>query len=197
MIKMIEGYDGKYGVDELGNVYSYCIWGSHSSRLSKSPQRVLAQYTGAKSKYLMVNLCDSKHNKHNTLVHRLVAEAFIPNPDNLPEIDHIDDNPQNNKASNLQWVTRQGNIDKMLSHSTPVRNYKTVCLKKAGEIVGYFISQKAACRYASKHGASLSSLEKYKITQDWTVESVSTIPEGSSIRDENGCEVVPEFGIKH
>ncbi len=197
MIKMIEGYGGKYGVDELGNVYSYCVWGSHNNRLSKEPQRILTQYTGAKSKYLMVGLSDLDNNRHNVLVHRLVAESFIPNSNNLPEIDHIDNNPQNNKASNLQWITRQGNIDKMLSHSTPVRNYKTVCLKKAGEVIGYFISQRAACKYASKQGASLSSLEKYKTTQDWTVESVSTIPQGSSIRDENGCEVVPEFGIKH
>lgn len=43
------------------------------------------------------------------LVHRLVAETFIPNPENKPEIDHIDRNRANNKVENLRWVTRSEN----------------------------------------------------------------------------------------
>jgi hypothetical protein len=46
-------------------------------------------------------------------VHRLVAEAFIPNPDNLPEVDHIDDIRDNNDVSNLQWISRIDNIAKI------------------------------------------------------------------------------------
>ena len=46
-------------------------------------------------------------------VHRLVAEAFIPNPDNLPEVDHIDDVRDNNDVSNLQWISRPDNIAKI------------------------------------------------------------------------------------
>lgn len=49
----------------------------------------------------MVGLSLEDGSVFNALVHRLVAEAFIPNPDNLPEIDHIDNNPQNNAVSNL------------------------------------------------------------------------------------------------
>lgn len=46
----------------------------------------------------------------STLVHRLIAETFIPNPDNKPEIDHIDSDTSNNAVSNLRWVTRSENL---------------------------------------------------------------------------------------
>ena len=54
--------------------------------------------------YLQLKLC--KNSKHkNFLLHRLLGEAFIPNPDNKPFIDHIDRNRTNNELSNLHWVT--------------------------------------------------------------------------------------------
>lgn len=75
---------------------------------------------GRNNGYLYVNLC--KNGKYKSIrIHRLVAEAFIPNPLNLPEIDHIDKNRSNNNVDNLRWVNHQENID--YSKSKPVCQY--------------------------------------------------------------------------
>ena len=54
---------------------------------------------------------DEAGNNHQFSVHRLVAQAFIPNPENKPQVDHIDSNPLNNAASNLQWVTQEEQLN--------------------------------------------------------------------------------------
>lgn len=59
--------------------------------------------------YVDVYIYDISGNRRHKLVHRLVAEAFLPNPTNLPCVDHIDRVRDNNASSNLRWVSRQGN----------------------------------------------------------------------------------------
>lgn len=61
--------------------------------------------------YLRVNLSKDKTVKQVS-VHRLVAETFIPNPEGLTDVDHIDGDKLNNKAENLQWISRSDNIKK-------------------------------------------------------------------------------------
>lgn len=60
--------------------------------------------------YPSVTLCSSGKRK-NIAVHRLVAEAFIPNPYNLPEVNHLDENKTNNSVSNLEWTTKKANMN--------------------------------------------------------------------------------------
>lgn len=74
-----------------------------------------------------VDLRDEDGN-HLVYVHRLVAKAFIPNPNNLPFIDHIDHNPKNNMVSNLRWATPQQNtFNSAKRKSECTSKYKGVC----------------------------------------------------------------------
>ena len=93
--KDILGYEGKYRVSTNGEIYS------------EISGKILKQfYRGSRpdNKYLVINLCEN--NKQKTVsVHRLVAQAFIPNPNNLPCVNHIDGNKDNNCVENLEWCT--------------------------------------------------------------------------------------------
>ena len=69
--------------------------------------RLLKQDTSRSRK----GYCSVKLDKQNCLVHRLVAEAFIPNPNNYPLVNHKDENPENNSIENLEWCTSQYNTE--------------------------------------------------------------------------------------
>ncbi|MBQ5900688.1 MAG: HNH endonuclease [Clostridia bacterium] len=89
--KNIKGYEGFYQVSDLGRVKS----------LKYGKERVLVGIKDTHG-YLMVRLC--KDSKAKTCkVHRLVADAFIPNPNNLPQVNHKDENKGNNVVTNLEW----------------------------------------------------------------------------------------------
>ena len=105
----VVGYEGLYEVNEFGQVRSIdrIILAIDGTKYPKKG-RVIAQSTNKNTKYPCVSLW--KNNKGTTsYVHRLVAEAHIPNPENKPEINHIDGTRTNNHVSNLEWCTRTEN----------------------------------------------------------------------------------------
>lgn len=115
----VAGYEGLYKVSNLGNVMSL----KH-----KKPKLMKPGKYG--NGYLFVIL--SNHNKSlkGNSIHRLVAQAFLPNPNNLPQVNHKDEDKTNNRVSNLEWCDAKYNLNygtvqerKAKSKSKPVLQY--------------------------------------------------------------------------
>ena len=143
----IKGYEGLYQVSDKGSVKSI---GYGKERILK-PGRI-------KTGYLRVNLCKNGEKK-NWLVHRIVAQAFIPNPDNLPEVNHKDEDKENNSVQNLEWCDRKYNqnygtgIQRMAENkSKPVIQYT-----KSGEFVREWKSIMDVQRNLGYSNGSISS----------------------------------------
>ena len=98
----VKGFEGLYEVDRNGNVYSIV----HDAHRRKRQLKAYPNENG----YMKVNLYDSDGKCKKKYVHRLIAEAFIPNPLNKPNINHKDCNVANNKAVNLEWCTQSENV---------------------------------------------------------------------------------------
>lgn len=108
--KEITGFEGYYEVSTDGRIRGVerrvmCPFDKHIIIKSK-PKSVSRFRTG----YLYVNLY-KEHKTYKRLIHRLVAEAFIPNPNNKPCIDHIDGDRTNNNVDNLRWCTHSENAN--------------------------------------------------------------------------------------
>lgn len=93
-----KGYEGKYQVSNFGRVWSV------------KSQNYLTPHTHTKG-YLQVTMMAKNGKVKMEYVHRLVALAFIDNPNNLPQVNHKDENKTNNHVENLEWVTCKENIN--------------------------------------------------------------------------------------
>ena len=98
--KDIEGYNGKYQISNKGRLKSFAQDSTNGK--IKYGNKTLKGY------YDFV-LYDDNGNKSTCAVHRLVALAFIPNPNNYPQINHKDENKANNSVENLEWCTNDYN----------------------------------------------------------------------------------------
>lgn len=103
--KDIQGYEGLYQVSNLGRVKRL----KFINGTTFFDREIILKQSLNKRGYCFISL--SKRNiKCSKAVHRLVSQAFIPNPKNKSEVNHIDGNKQNNNVNNLEWSTREENI---------------------------------------------------------------------------------------
>lgn len=98
----IKNFEGLYAITEDYEIWSYPKQGS-------SKQGMFLRFICDKAGYFTIILCKAPKIK-NCKIHRLIAEHLIPNPLNLPCINHLDGNKQNNYPSNLEWCTNAQNM---------------------------------------------------------------------------------------
>lgn len=141
--KPVVGYEGFYEVSNLGNV-----------RNARTLE-VKKQYVGNNGyKMLRLGGCN-KYKKKTVLVHKLVAEAWVENPNNLPCVAHIDESHDNNRSDNLMWVTYKEN------NNATLHKIRIKCKRKPFKSVN-------KCKNIICDGKEYSSLERFVEETDCT-----------------------------
>ena len=168
-MKDVCGYEGLYKVDENGNVFSV--------RNNKLLKRMMFP-----SGYEYVHLCNGKGKTKLFRVHRLVAEAFIPNPNDLPQVNHKDGNKLNNSVENLEWCTNLENMRH--SVETGLRNIKGENNPSAKLTVKDVINIRKEYIPKSKEFGTVALARKYGVTN---------VMIGKIIRNE--CWIDPENSL--
>lgn len=196
MWKPIQGYEGYYEVSDSGEVRSLDRYVLETRGKHTGTQKLLK---GRKMKltennYLVVNL-----RKNNTSyvvpVHVLVAKTFIPNPDNLPTVNHKDGNKLNNDVSNLEWVSyADNNIHALRTGLRHPRGEKITQFTLNGEYVADYASVSEAARATGFSRGAISHCVNGRSKQSFGYiwikqsESQTTIPQGSTQGDELPAE---------
>lgn len=110
--KDVVGYEGIYEISSYGRIRSVDrISPTKCNSYKRTYGKMLSPHPDTKG-YLILQLCNGQRNaiQKPKKIHRLVAEAFIPNPEGKPQVNHKDLNKQNNHVDNLEWVTPSENV---------------------------------------------------------------------------------------
>lgn len=146
--KDIPNYVGLYQVSNFGRIK--CLERTLINSNGKISIRKSKLLNGCKSRYYSVLLCKNSNNHKLHLAHRLVATSFIPNPENKPEVNHIDGNKLNNHVNNLEWVTHRENENHALINNLKAIGIKNGNAKLNNEIVKQIRSKYIPRKYTNK-----------------------------------------------
>ena len=171
--KDVKGYEGLYQVSNLGRIKSLQRNGTVGYDKIITPNGC--------GRYARIGLRNKK--RVHFLVHRLVASAFIPNPNNFPQVDHINGNRYDNRVENLRWVTAKQNInnpitlkkhsDKMIGLRINDRCKKVQQFSIDGTPICVFNSIKEAQRKTGIEKANISAAARHKTR--WVGDHYATI----------------------
>lgn len=108
----VKTWEGIYeaGSNGLIKTLSNVVYGGHGKRQKMSVKEKVRPYSSLIDGYCQIRLC-KRPRQETHLVHRLIAQAFLPNPENKPEVNHKDGNKKNNAVDNLEWSTEKENTN--------------------------------------------------------------------------------------
>lgn len=113
--KRVEGFERLYAIGRGGEVWSF------RAKRNLNTERIGEPYRSA--------LLRDGEKTRKGYVHRLLAEAFLPNPDNLPVVRHLNDDKRDNRLENLAWGEQQDNVNDMIKNSGHPNSNKTHCIR--------------------------------------------------------------------
>ena len=150
--KLIEGFDGIYSVSNYGDVKN-----NRTGKLMKPRKN--------EKGYLHIGLTTNGKQK-NMRVHRLVAQAFIPNPENKPQVNHIDFDKENNCVNNLEWVTNKENTqysicNRIFPGQQKKRNNKTG-ERNISHYNGFYVVRIYGKKYVSKSFKNIDDAKQWR-----------------------------------
>lgn len=171
-MKPIDEFEGYY-ITNMGRVLCNRV----SNRCKDGSMHEIKQKCGHnKQKYLNV-ICCNNNEQRTFMVHRLVAQYFVPGYFEGAVVNHIDGDNRNNKASNLEWITQRENIHKSYktSHMGPRRHYiQWKFYSPSNLLLGIFDGVNEIGKFAEEHNLNLSvqSLKKYHCSKGYTIEKI-------------------------
>lgn len=146
--KPIPNYEGYYEASSLGRIRSVPRFGTKKNGSILKPNVKKSGY---------VNILLSKNNVHKTWrLHRLIAQAFIPNPENKPQVNHKNGDKSDNRVDNLEWVTVSENMRhkfEVLGYKMPQGKGRPIMCVETGEVFEHI--KDAERKYGKSYGAIL------------------------------------------
>jgi hypothetical protein len=166
--KDVINYEGLYQVSNLGRVKSVSRYIKHWRGGFLKSKEIIKKPFKSKSGYLIIELSKNS-SKDKFLIHRLVAEAFIPNTDNKPQVNHINGIKTDNRVENLEWNTRSENIKH--ADSKGLRNLKGVNNANAKlsekEVIEIRQSENSIDALAVKYNVGTTCIKKILNKKTW------------------------------
>lgn len=175
-IKEIDGYEGLYFVDTLGNVVAF----PKKTRIKNGNEYVSLKQQ-IKKGYAVVNLYNKNKKMKSLSVHRLVATAFIPNPNNYSDVNHINGIKLDNRVENLEWCSKQQNTkhafdnnlsgfrDRVLKMSKNRYHYSKIELVKNDIVISFKTTEEVAQFLNSTKQAVADAIKNNKKLRHFTL----------------------------